>query len=250
MEGKTKTRGLDCPICFEAYGCEKCVPMVLSCGHTLCDDCVDKNRRSGNKVSILLGNPGRYPPWGTCVRLRAPLTSSWAPIWWGQVLCPFDSSLWTVTKNFALLQILELEARSSAAPATKSASAQGKTCEICCNDDGESEHHEANVYCMDCEQNMCDKVRRGPRKHRWWFLFDEGEADCECGNRDQWGLCMAPTHSACVGRCLAFQAARIHARTKSSRDHTVVPIEDAEFRCVGVYPNPNRVPLAVGLHED
>jgi hypothetical protein len=77
-----------------------------------------------------------------------------------QVLCPFDSSLWTVTKNFALLQILELEARSGkASTGAKSTSAAGKMCEICCTDDGEADTHEATVHCMDCEQNMCDKVR-------------------------------------------------------------------------------------------
>jgi len=46
-----KTRGLDCPICFESYGSSINVPMVLSCGHTLCENCVGKNRRAGEKVS-------------------------------------------------------------------------------------------------------------------------------------------------------------------------------------------------------
>lgn len=47
----SKTKGLDCPICFEAYGSSAHVPMVLSCGHTLCEDCVEKNRRGADKVS-------------------------------------------------------------------------------------------------------------------------------------------------------------------------------------------------------
>jgi hypothetical protein len=42
---------LDCPICFESYGSSINVPMVLSCGHTLCENCVGKNRRAGEKVS-------------------------------------------------------------------------------------------------------------------------------------------------------------------------------------------------------
>lgn len=46
----SKTKGLDCPICFESYGSSSHVPMVLSCGHTLCEDCVEKNRRA-DKVS-------------------------------------------------------------------------------------------------------------------------------------------------------------------------------------------------------
>lgn len=50
-----KTKGLDCPICFEAYGSSCHVPMVLSCGHTLCEDCVEKNRRGGDKVSQSVG---------------------------------------------------------------------------------------------------------------------------------------------------------------------------------------------------
>lgn len=46
----SKTKGLDCPICFEAYGSSAHVPMVLSCGHTLCEECVEKNRRGPDKV--------------------------------------------------------------------------------------------------------------------------------------------------------------------------------------------------------
>jgi hypothetical protein len=77
------------------------------------------------------------------------------------VLCPFDQSLRTVTKNFALLQILELEARTSEPPPAKMAAASCKTCEICCTEDGELEMHEATLHCMDCEQNICEKVRVG-----------------------------------------------------------------------------------------
>lgn len=111
-----------------------------------------------------------------------------------QVLCPFDTSLWTVTKNFALLQILELEARTGAparpaggikggAGAAPDAAGMGvKTCDICCGDDGEPTLHEASVYCVDCEQFMCD------------------------------------------------HAARQHGRTRATREHAVVPMEDAEFR--------------------
>lgn len=48
--GSSRTKGLDCPICFEAYGSSSHVPMVLSCGHTLCEECVEKNRRGADKV--------------------------------------------------------------------------------------------------------------------------------------------------------------------------------------------------------
>lgn len=151
----TKTRGLDCPICFEAYGSSVNIPMVLSCGHTLCENCVGKNRRAGDKV-----------------------------------LCPFDSSIWTVTKNFALLQILELEIQPRQHATILSASGAGtqQQCDICCGDDGEAVVHEATVYCMDCEQYLCD------------------------------------------------QAARLHGRTKATREHAVVPMEDVEFRKVKPQP--------------
>ena len=35
---------LDCPICFNLYGCELDgnQPYVLICGHTLCSDCLGK----------------------------------------------------------------------------------------------------------------------------------------------------------------------------------------------------------------
>ncbi len=111
------------------------------------------------------------------------------------MLCPFDASLWTVTKNFALLQILELEARTGVAPAQPAggikagagaapdaAGAGVKACDICCGDDGEPTLHEATVYCVDCEQYLCD------------------------------------------------QAARLHGRTRATREHAVVPMEDVEFR--------------------
>lgn len=77
--GKTKTKGLDCPICFEAYGSSCHMPMVLSCGHTLCEDCVVKNRRGGDKVSRssqaidLSSQPSHHPSSasGTTRRLGA-----------------------------------------------------------------------------------------------------------------------------------------------------------------------------------
>lgn len=53
-----KTKGLDCPICFESYGSSVNVPMVLSCGHTLCENCVAKHRRTGDKVRTVGGRVG------------------------------------------------------------------------------------------------------------------------------------------------------------------------------------------------
>lgn len=65
---------------------------------------------------------------------------------------------------------------------TKAAAGEQQNCDICCGEDGETILHDATVYCIDCEQYLCD------------------------------------------------QAARLHGRTKTTREHAVVPMEDAEFR--------------------
>jgi len=59
--------GLDCPICFEPYGALQCIPMVLSCGHTLCENCVSKGRRNSDKVrrSHKYYLSSYYPPTAT-----------------------------------------------------------------------------------------------------------------------------------------------------------------------------------------
>lgn len=59
--------GLDCEICFEAYDMKHVKPLVLECGHTICNNCLNNilQSRTGKKCPFdkkdLKGRSDQYP---------------------------------------------------------------------------------------------------------------------------------------------------------------------------------------------
>ena len=105
-------KGLECPICLEIYNTDNRIPMVLSCGHTLCLSCTEISKSIDDGLKIQ---------------------------------CPFDNRFMTATKNFALLQILELQKGKSQNAAIVIRKIGGKECEICGGTDSEGEEEEMQI---------------------------------------------------------------------------------------------------------
>eukprot|EP00795_Rhopilema_esculentum_P004767 gene4767-21072_t len=122
---------LECGICedvFMLHGDK--VPRLLSCGHSLCHECL-------SKLSVR-----------------------------GQVLlCPFDreptnvgdSGIWGLKKNFALLDLLErlqLERKEHETSHDDDEEAKEK---IRCD---ENEKHLASIYCLVCSTHLCEECSK------------------------------------------------------------------------------------------
>ncbi|XP_065657634.1 E3 ubiquitin-protein ligase TRIM23 [Hydra vulgaris] len=135
---QTKSNTLECRICddlFAQHG-EK-VPRVLSCGHSICHECLSKLQNE------------------TVVQ------------------CPFDrtstnlgdAGIWGLKKNFALLELLErLEQLKESKALTEFVD------EACVTKCDEDDRHQADLFCTVCLTNLCNFCAKETHKSRTLLL--------------------------------------------------------------------------------
>jgi len=121
-----RSKILECRICQDSFCLQgEKVPRLLSCGHSVCHDCLCKLQSQGELL-----------------------------------LCPFDrtptemgdSGIWGLKKNFALLELLEkLEQEKHAASAVK-LHVKSEIAFVKCDED---DTHQAETYCTVCKTNLC-----------------------------------------------------------------------------------------------
>jgi len=143
LKSRSTTSNIECRVCEDVFTLQgDKVPRLLHCGHTLCHQCLT----------------------------RLPLTGS-------DLLCPFDrqatpvgqSGVWSLKKNFALVELLErldnerrTEAerregevfgqRAARLDLKKEALEKEKLLLVSCD---ENETHTAVIYCTVCQTNLC-----------------------------------------------------------------------------------------------
>lgn len=144
LKSRTTTSNIECRVCEDVFTLQgDKVPRLLHCGHTLCHQCLS----------------------------RLPIADS-------DLLCPFDrqatpigeSGVWSLKKNFALVELLERldnERRTEAErrqvlggtgqrtprlDLKKEALEKEKLLSVSCD---ENETHTAVIYCTVCQTNLC-----------------------------------------------------------------------------------------------
>jgi len=144
LKSRTTTSNIECRVCEDVFTVQgDKVPRLLHCGHTLCHQCLS----------------------------RLPITDS-------DLHCPFDrqatpigeSGVWSLKKNFALVELLERldderraeaerrqvlsgnEQRTPRLDLKKEALEKEKLLSVCCD---ENESHTAVIYCTVCQTNLC-----------------------------------------------------------------------------------------------
>ncbi|KAL0281547.1 UNVERIFIED_CONTAM: hypothetical protein PYX00_002498 [Menopon gallinae] len=161
LKGTSKSNVLECRVCDEVFALEgEKVPRLLHCGHTICHSCL----------------------------LKLPLRDM-------LITCPFDrqlthidnSGIWSLKKNFALIEVLERLNEASGTAAKIFTSKDNVECEaeldVACD---ENDAHKAVLYCTVCESNLCiecSEVTHSTRtlaKHRRVPLSEKPKEKPKC----------------------------------------------------------------------
>ncbi|CAJ0586994.1 unnamed protein product, partial [Mesorhabditis spiculigera] len=120
-----------CRVCNERYDAEdeKRIPRVLTgCGHTICQGCAQAIAQAGS-------------PSITCPFDRIPTTLP-------------DGTIMTLKKNFALIELMERVTYADHGSDGLERHMRAKKSGLDCDEDSS---HPADVYCVVCESNLCEK---------------------------------------------------------------------------------------------
>ncbi|EGT51835.1 hypothetical protein CAEBREN_24285 [Caenorhabditis brenneri] len=126
---------LECKVCFEEYSeADGHIPRMLSCGHTICEDCAEK----------LLDDQ-----W----MIRCPLDR--------KMTCVSSGDVRDLSKNYTVLEVLEERSSSGGASFMTTSNQDEKEEEN--NDDeyfqapcNENELHNSDYFCDKCEVFLCE----------------------------------------------------------------------------------------------
>ena len=121
----------ECPICTEVYT----DPRVLPCGHTFCLECIEtwsKDKEPGDELA--------------CPLCRKELTLP-------------GNGVGDLPKNLFVANFLQVKELSSVEGKTRS-------CEVCSGSDEATEMKVATVYCVECQQKLCQACEKEHEKFK------------------------------------------------------------------------------------